>query len=129
MRAKHCLFAGTIFQDNKLPLYKLLLGLFLFFVSNKGISAIELRSHLDVNYKTALLLARKCRILMSDSNSTKRLDSLFYESDTAYIGSKAKEPGHRSGMGFRRQEFLQDGPLFHRCSGRFHTAGKYCCCQ
>ena len=102
---QHYLFAGTIFQDNKLPLYKLLLGLFLFFVSNKGISAIELRSHLDVNYKTALLLARKCRILMSDSNSTKRLDSLFYESDTAYIGSKAKEPGHQ-GMGTTKQPFL-----------------------
>lgn len=102
---QHYLFAGTIFQDNKLPLYKLLLGLFLFFVNNKGISAIELRSHLNVNYKTALLLARKCRILMKDSNSTKKLDSLFYESDTAYIGAQSKEPGHR-GMGTTKQPVL-----------------------
>ena len=48
---------------------------------------MELRSHLDVNYKTALPLTRKCRIMMSDSNCTKKLDSLFYESDTAYMGS------------------------------------------
>ena len=102
---QHYLFAGTIFQDNKLPLYKLLLGLFLFFVNNKGISAIEMRSHLNVNYKTALLLCRKCRILMRDSGNTWKLDDMFYESDTAYIGSKSKEPGHK-GMGTTKQPFL-----------------------
>ena len=48
------LFAGTIFQDCKLDLYKLLLGLFIFFTSNKGVSTLEMRSQLDVNYKTAL---------------------------------------------------------------------------
>ena len=36
------LFAGTIFQDNKLPLYTLLYGIFLFITSTKGISAEEL---------------------------------------------------------------------------------------
>ena len=99
------LFAGTIFQDNKLDLYKLLLGLFLFFTSNKGISALELRSVLDVNYKTALLLCRKCRILMKDSNAKHVLDSKFYEADVAYIGAKSKEPGHQ-GKGTEKQPFF-----------------------
>ena len=99
------LFAGTIFQDNKLPLYKLLLGLFLFFVNSNGISAIELHSHLNVNYKTALLLARECRILMNDSNNTHKLEPLFYESDTTYIGAPAKEKG-RQGLGTTKQPVL-----------------------
>lgn len=99
------LFAGTIFQDNKLPLYKLLLGLHLFFTSNKGISAVELASQLDVNYKTALLLCRKCRILMADSNARHILDSMFYEADTAYIGSKSKEE-HCQGMATEKQPFV-----------------------
>ena len=86
-----CLFAGTIFQDCKLDLYKLLLGLFIFFTSNKGVSAMEMRSQLDVNYKTALLLCRKCRVLMTECNSEKILDNMFYEADVAYIGSKSKE--------------------------------------
>ncbi len=42
---------------------------------------------------------------MSDSNCTKKLDSLFYESDTAYIGAKSKEPGHQ-GMGTTKQPIL-----------------------
>ncbi len=99
------LFAGTIFQDNKLPLYKLLLGILLFFTSNKGISAVEMCSHLDVNYKTASLLCRKCRILMADDNASYVLNSMFYESDVIYIGAKSKEPGHR-GMGTTKQPFL-----------------------
>ena len=75
---QHSLLSGTIFQSCKLDLYKLLLGVFLFFNENKGISAIELCSILDVNYKTALLLESNCRILMSLSNSDKRLNSLFF---------------------------------------------------
>lgn len=102
---EHYLFAGTIFQDNKLDLYKLLLGLYMFFSSNKGISAVEMRTYLDVNYKTALLLCRKCRILMAQSNSERILDSMFYEADTSYIGSKSKEE-HCEGCGTEQQPFL-----------------------
>ena len=87
-RHQHYLFAGTIFQDNKLPLFKLILGLYFFFSANKGCTAIEMASELDINYKTALKLCRKCRVLMSLSNSEKILDSMFYEADTIYIEAK-----------------------------------------
>lgn len=99
------LFAGTIFQDNKLDLYVLLYGLFLFFNSTKGISAKEMQHQLGVNYKTALLLCRKCRVLMSQSCAEKVLDSLFYEADVAYIGSESKESGHQ-GLGTEKQAFF-----------------------
>ena len=62
-------------------------------------------SQLDVNYKTALLLCGKCRILMAQSNSEKTLDSLFYEADTAYIGSRSEEE-HHQGCGTEQQPFL-----------------------
>lgn len=99
------LFAGSIFQDNKLDLYTLLLGIFLFFNSTKGISGKEMQYQLGVNYKTALLLCRKCRILMAKSTSDKVLDSMFYESDVAYIGAKSKEEGHQ-GLGTEKQAFI-----------------------
>ena len=66
-----------------------LLGLF--FSANKGCSAIEMASQLNVNYKTALKLCRKCRVLMTLSNSEKILDSMYYEADTIYIGAKTEE--------------------------------------
>lgn len=102
---EHYLLSNTIFQDNKLDLYTLMLGMFLFFTSNKGISAIELQSQLDVNYKTALLLCRKCRILMAQSDSQKILDSMFYEADGVYIGAKSKQKG-KQGCATEQQPFL-----------------------
>ena len=102
---QHYLFAGTIFQDNKLELYKSLLGLFLFFNANKGISAAEMCSQLGINYKTALLLSRKCKILMAQSNNEKILDAMFYEADTAYIGSRS-EGEHCQGCATEQQPFL-----------------------
>ena len=106
----HCghqeyLLSKTLFQDNKLPLYKLILGLFLFFSENKGCTAIKLASDLDINYKSALRLCRKCRILMAQSNSEKILDSYFYESDVAYIGAKSKAE-NKQGLATEQQPFL-----------------------
>lgn len=85
---QHYLFAGTIFQDNKLSLFELILELYLFFSANKGCSAVELASKLDVNYKTTLKLCRKCKVLMTLSNSEGILDSMFYEANTVYIRAK-----------------------------------------
>lgn len=79
--------------------------MYLFFTANKGLSAIELANELEINYKTALLLCRKCRILMSQSNSEKILDSFFYEVDVAYIGSKSKEE-HKQGVATEQHPFL-----------------------
>lgn len=113
LQCTHCshqsfLFAGTIFQDNKLDLYKLLLGLYLFFSSNKGMSAVEMRSYLNVNYKTACLLCRKCRILMQDEETTYKLNSLFYEADGAFIGSRKKgtDGKKRQGNATAKQSFF-----------------------
>lgn len=78
------------FSIKQITFIQIDLGLYLFF------SAIEMASELDVNYKTALKLCNKCRIFMSLSNSEKILDSLFYEADTLYIGTRTKG-GTRNG--------------------------------
>jgi hypothetical protein len=108
-QCKHCkhqeyLHSGTIFQDNKLPLFILILALYLVFSSNKGITAVELSTQLNINYKTALRLNKKCRILMSESNGRHKLDDPFYEADVAYIGTSDKN-GKR-GLGSSKQAFL-----------------------
>lgn len=94
---QHYLFANTIFQDNKLPLFKLILGMYLFFTSTKGMTAVELSDELDINYKTACLFANKCRYLMTLSNARYTLNSLFYEGDVFSIGTRsAGHPGKSS---------------------------------
>ena len=64
------------------------------FPSANGISFEKIAKVLKINYKSACLLNTKCRILMRQFNSEKRLDSKSYESDVAYIGSPSEEkPG------------------------------------
>lgn len=93
---QHSLLSGTIFQSCKLELYTLMLGLFLFFSDNKGKTAVSLSSELDINYKSAELLIRKCRVLMSLSNSDKQLYSKFLESDIFNIGTPSREKRGKS---------------------------------
>lgn len=95
-KCKHeeSVIAHTVFEQCKLALNVLLYGIFLIFSSKNGISSENLAAELKINYKTACLLNTKCRILMRESNSEKRLDSKFYESDVAYIGSSTEgKPG------------------------------------
>lgn len=106
-RCAHChhderLLTHTCFQDNKLPLNVLMYGLFLIFYDKRSISSFELAEELKVNYKTACLLQTKCRILMKESNSRKKLDSFFYEADVAYTGT----PSGKAGMGTDKQPYL-----------------------
>ena len=105
-RCAHCshdytLLSHTIFQHIRLPLNVLLYGLFLVFTSYDG---IKLAKELKVNYKTACLLQSKCRIFMHDSNTSKMLDSQFYESDGAYTGTPSKNGKRR--LGTDKQLFL-----------------------
>ncbi|WP_285815953.1 hypothetical protein [Thomasclavelia cocleata] len=54
-------------------------------------------SHIDVNYKSALLLETKCRILMSLSNLQKLIEDSFFEADIFNESSKSKnKPGRAS---------------------------------
>lgn len=82
------LFANTISQDNKLPLFTLLLGIYLFFTAHNAISAEELANTLGINRKSAQLLCRKLRYLMEVDNNCFDLQSPFIEGDSFFIGGK-----------------------------------------
>ena len=92
---QHYSFANTIFQDNKLPLFKFILGLYLLLTNTRGITAVALLDELNINYKTACLFANKCRYLMALSNAVHTLNSLFYEANVFSIETRsAGHPGN-----------------------------------
>lgn len=53
------LTSGTIFASRKLPIRDYLLAIAIFVNGAKGISALQLSRDLDVQYKTAFVLAHK----------------------------------------------------------------------
>ena len=83
---QHSLLAHTIFQDSNLPLIKILIGLYVFFSSNNGVNGNQLANYMDVNVQTAQKFRKKCRILMAESNNSKKLHNSLYEIDILEIG-------------------------------------------
>lgn len=87
---------GTIFQATKLPLTTWFLGMHLLSQAKNNVSALELKRHLGVRYKTAWLLKHKLMQVMSVREESRQLDGRV-EIDDAYLGGEL--PGGKSGRG------------------------------
>ena len=78
--------SGTIFAYHKLELRDYLLAIVLFTNAVKGISALRLSRELEVQYKTAFVLAHKIRASLIDSEDENKLSGVT-EMDGCYVGS------------------------------------------
>ncbi|MBC7293895.1 MAG: IS1595 family transposase [Thermoleophilia bacterium] len=87
---------GTIFQATKLPLTTWFLAMHLLTQAKNNVSALELKRHLGVRYKTAWLLKHKLMQVMSVREESRQLDGRV-EIDDAYLGGEL--PGGKSGRG------------------------------
>lgn len=81
--------SGTIFASRKLPVRDYLLAIAIFVNAVKGISALQLGRDLDVQYKTAYVLAHKLREAMAADHADMTLNGEV-EVDGAYFGGYVK---------------------------------------
>jgi transposase-like protein len=81
--------SGTIFASRKLPIRDYLAAIAIFVNAVKGISALQLGRDLDVQYKTAFVLAHKLREAVGAVQNQGTLSGTV-EIDGAYFGGKAK---------------------------------------
>ena len=81
---------GTTFQATQLPLTTWFLAMHLLPQSKHNVSALELKRHLGVRYKTAWLLKHKVMQVMSGWEESRQLDE-------AYLGGEL--PGGKAGRG------------------------------
>jgi ribosomal protein L37AE/L43A len=88
--------SGTIFQSTKLPLTCWILAMHLLTQAKNNVSALELKRHLGVGYKTAWLVKHKLIEVMRQRESSRRLDGRV-EIDDAYLGGELV--GGKSGRG------------------------------
>jgi hypothetical protein len=82
---------GTIFNGSHLPLDKWFMAVALLLDAKKSMSALQLKRHLDCNYRTAWYLAHRIREAMVDSDGPKMMGVV--EVDETYVGGKQR--GHR----------------------------------
>ncbi len=78
--------SGTIFASHKKPLKIYLIAIALFVNSVKGISALQLSRDLEINYRTAWILAHKIRESLMNHKDESPLSGVC-EIDGVYVGN------------------------------------------
>jgi len=104
--------SGTIFASRKLAIRDYLAATAIFVNAVKGISALQLGRDLDVQYKTAFVLAHKLREAIGKEQSEGHLSGVV-EVDGAYFGGhtkqeniKADRPDRRLAVPAKRQSVV-----------------------
>jgi len=100
--------SGTIFASRKLAIRDYLAATAIFVNAVKGISALQLGRDLDVQYKTAFVLAHKLREAISAEQMTAQLSGVV-EVDGAYFGGHIKQENQKADRKDRRLASEQTG--------------------
>ena len=100
--------SGTIFASRKLPIRDYLAAIALFVNAVKGISALQLGRDLDVQYKTAFVLAHKLREALAVEQAELALSGTV-EVDGAYFGGHVKQENAKEDRKDRRLAENQTG--------------------
>jgi transposase-like protein len=87
--------SGTIFASRKLPIRDYLAAIAIFVSAVKGVSALQLGRDLDVQYKTAFVLAHKLREAIGAGQDEVVLSGTV-EIDGAYFGGHTKQENKKA---------------------------------
>ncbi|HDR1178482.1 TPA: IS1595 family transposase [Pasteurella multocida] len=113
---KHCqryfyITTNTAFAFHKLPLVDLLAAITLFVNSVKGISAITLSRHLNIQYKTAFVLCHKLRETLFKTRDLTPLQGEIHE-DGAWINFTVRPTNFRKNRYKQKQKADKQGRRF-----------------
>lgn len=94
-RCKHCehefsVTSNSIFADRKMPLKKILLGIYTFINSPYGVSSVVLAHELDVNHRSAFLMLGKLREVCLRLMDLAPMQGIA-EIDGGYFGGKLRK--------------------------------------
>jgi len=93
--------SGTIFASRKLAIRDILAAIAIFVNGAKGISALQLSRDLDVQYKTAFVMAHKLREAMGAKVQSEEISG-HVEIDGAYFGGYVKPANFKANRRDRR---------------------------
>jgi transposase-like protein len=101
--------SGTMFHSRKLPHRDYLAAIAIFVNAVKGVSALQLGRDLDVQYKTAFVLAHKLREAMGSQIHNPDEPELEGTVDGAYFGGHTKPENRKEDRRDRRLAEEQTG--------------------
>ncbi len=95
-RTQTSLLSGTVFQATKLPLNKWFLAEYLIGQNKNNLSALSLKRHLGVSYRTAWRVKHKLLEAMIEAESDRQLHGVVVADDAYLGGVHAGKPGRGS---------------------------------
>jgi transposase-like protein len=84
---------GTVFEDSRIPLRHWCYAFWRACTSKKGVSALEIKRHTGLSYKSALFLLHRIRYAMQQEHTEKLQGDVI--ADETFIGGKPRYPGQR----------------------------------
>jgi len=82
---------GTVFEDSRIPLRHWCYAFWAACSSKKGVSALQVKRHTGLTYKSALFLLHRVRYAMAPARSPRKLVGTV-EVDETYVGGRPRAP-------------------------------------
>jgi transposase-like protein len=83
---------GTVYEESRIPLHHWAYAFWRACTSKKGVSALEIKRHCQISYKSALFLMNRIRFAMAPDGDRSLLSGTV-ECDEMYIGGKPRYKG------------------------------------
>src|ERR1022692_2469250 len=78
---------GTVYEESRLPMRHWAYAFWRGATSKKGVSALEIKRHCQISYKSALFLMNRIRFAMAPDGTEPKLSGIV-ECDETYIGPR-----------------------------------------
>jgi transposase-like protein len=93
---------GTVYEESRIPLRHWCYAFWRAATSKKGVSALEIKRHCQISYKSALFLMNRIRFAMAPDPDAPKLSGTV-ECDETYVGGRPRFKGiSKRGRGTRK---------------------------
>ncbi|MEM9111383.1 MAG: IS1595 family transposase [Planctomycetota bacterium] len=106
---------GTVMEDSRIPLRHWCYAFWRAATSKKGVSALEIKRHTGLSYKSALFLMHRIRFAMAPTDQGPKLAGTV-EADETYVGGK---PRYR--LSRKPKQFSNGEPSNYKSRKKRHT--------
>jgi transposase-like protein len=89
---------GTVYEESRIELRHWCYTFWRAATSKKGVSALEIKRHCQISYKSALFLMNRIRFAMASDGTESPLTGTV-ECDETYVGGKPRYKGGKRGRG------------------------------
>jgi transposase-like protein len=90
---------GTVFEDSKIPLKHWCYAFWRACTSKKGASALEIKRHTGLTYRSALFMMHRIRFAMAEDHASPPKMTGTIEVDETFVGGKPRYRRHGQGGG------------------------------